>query len=148
MSLGRYHIGREQEESAYAIYRDDTLKADDAAFFLKVRDAVGAAPRDVTFETIVAEMREAAGSEKIADPVAATETLAKTFDLGDDEQSSVLRYLAEGGDFTKWGAVNAVTRAAKDAEDFTRQAELEELGGALVVLPEKEWARIAHRRTL
>jgi hypothetical protein len=39
--------------------------------------------------------------------------------------------------------VNAVTTAAKEAEGFDRQAELEVLGGALVALPEREWAAIA-----
>jgi hypothetical protein len=142
-SLSRYHVGREQEESAYAIYRDDTLAADDTAFFMKVRDAVGAALSDVTFGEIVRSMCEARTGVTIDNPVSATETLAKRIDLSESEAASVLRHLATGGDLTQWGMVNAVTAAAKDAEGFDRQAEMERLGGALVAMPEREWAAIA-----
>jgi hypothetical protein len=142
-SLTRYHIGREQEETAYAVYQDDTLAADDRAFYMKVRDAVTAALSDVTFGEIVRGMREAAGAEKIIDPPAATERLAKRLDLGEGEAASVLRQLATGGDMSKWGMVNAVTAAAKDADGFGRQADMEAMGGALLALPEREWAAIA-----
>lgn len=141
--LSRYHLGREQEESAYAIYRDDTLRADDQAFWMKVRDAVGAALSEATFEAVVSDLRATLTGERVADPVAATERLAKTYDLNEGEQASVLRHLATGGDLSQWGVVNAVTSAAKEADDFARQAELEVLGGALVALPEREWAAIA-----
>jgi hypothetical protein len=142
-SLSRYHVGREQEESAYAIYQDDTLAADDRAFFMKVRDAVAAALSDVTFGEIVRTMREARTGTTIDNPVSATETLAKRIDLSENEAASVLRHLATGGDLTQWGMVNAVTAAAKDADGFDRQAEMERLGGALVAMPEREWAAIA-----
>lgn len=143
MSLGRYHVGREQEESAYAIYRDDTLRADDEAYWLKVRDAVGAALSDVTFGRIVAEMQAAANGARIADPVQATERLAKAHDLTETEGTSILSFLAQGGDLSQWGLANAVTAAAKGADSFDRQEELERLGGALVALPSGEWGKIA-----
>jgi hypothetical protein len=142
-SLRRYHIGREQEETAYEIFRDDTLAADDRAFYLKVRDAVAAALSDVTFGQIVQQLRAAATGATILDLPLATERLAKRIDLSEDESSSVLRYLAMGGDLTQWGAVNAITRAAKDAEGFDRQAEMETLGAAVVAMPAQEWAQIA-----
>jgi len=143
LGLRRYHVGREQEEAAYALYRDDTLAADDAAFFLKVRDAVGAALSETQFDVIVAAMREAATGEKIADPVKATERLAKAHTLTDVESGHLLAHLASGGDLSKWGAVNAVTAMAKGADSFARQEELETLGGALLALPEEEWALVA-----
>lgn len=139
-SLRRYHVGRQQDEEAFAIYRDDTLDADDRAFFLKVRDAVGAALSDVTFGEIVKQMRKAATGEQTADPVLTTERLAKTYALDEGEQGSILRHLATGGDLTQWGAVNAITRAAKDADTFDRQAEMEAIGGQLVAVPAHHWA--------
>lgn len=143
MSLGKYHVGRETEEAAYAIYRDDTIQADDKAFWMKVRDAVGAALSDVTFGQIVAQMQEAATGERIADPVSVTQRLAKTEALTDDEGADILRFLVEGGDLSQWGVVNAVTAAAKSADSFERQAELEALGGAILAKPSTEWAAIA-----
>lgn len=137
------HVGRKAEEEAYAIWRDDTMRADDHAFFLKVRDAVGAALMETQFELIVEELREAATGERIADPVAATERLASTFELLETEQGSLLRHLAEGGDLSKWGAANALTRMAKDVETFDRQAELEAMGHALVTMADRQWEAIA-----
>jgi hypothetical protein len=141
--LRRYHVGREQEEQAYAIWRDDTLAAIDAAFFLQVRDAVNEALSETTFELIVRQLRSAIDSEQITEPVAATERLAETCGLGEGEKDSVLRHLALGGDLTKWGTANAVTAAAKSADSFARQEEMESLGFALVTMPATEWSKIA-----
>lgn len=141
--MSRYHVGKAQDEETFAIYADDTLAADDRAFFLKVRDAVRAALSDVQFTAIVDQMREAAGAEPVAQPVKTTELLAKTHNLLDSEQESILHYLTTGGDLSQWGVVNAVTRAAKDADGFDRQAELETLGGELVGMGAQEWAKVA-----
>lgn len=144
-SLSRYHVGRVQEETAYAIYQDDTMAADDAAFFLKVRDAIGAALDEVTFDQIVAEMRAAATGTPVENPVATTEMLAQRYTLVEDEQASVLRYLASGGDLSRWGVANALTATAKHAVTFDRQRDLEAAGGDLVAMPEQEWAAVAVR---
>ena len=141
--MSRYHVGKAEDEETFAIYADDTLAADDAAFFLKVRDAVRAALDSVQFTAIVDQLREAAGAEPLTNPVKSTEVLAKSHNLLDSEQESILHYLTTGGDLSQWGVVNAITRAAKDADGFDRQAELETLGGELVALPVQEWARIA-----
>lgn len=59
-SKKRYHVGRNAEEGeAIELFRDETLKADDRAFFLKVQDTVRAAVDVVKFTTIVDRMREA-----------------------------------------------------------------------------------------
>lgn len=142
-ALSRYHVGRAQDEDAYAIYRDDTLAADDAAFFLKVRDAVEAAFSEVTFDLIVADMRAAATGTPIQNPVAATERLTQRFDLGENEAESLLRHLAVGGDMSRWGAANALTATAKQADTFERQHELEAAGGVLVALTDREWQPLA-----
>jgi hypothetical protein len=142
-ALTRYHVGRAQEEEAYAIYRDDTLAADDAAFFLKVRDAVGAALSETFFSELVEELQAATTGPRVQNPVAATERLAQRFDLNEQEQMSVLRHLALGGDLNQWGLANAVTAAAKEADMFERQRDMEVAGGLLVSLPAQEWAGIA-----
>lgn len=141
--LTQYHVGRAAEQDAYAIYADDTIAADDAAFFLKVRDAAAAALSEATFDTIVEEMRAAAEGRQIEDPVKATEALASTFDLNETEAARVLRELAVGGDLTRWGAVNAITASAKMADSFERKHEIETAGGALLGATDKDWAAIA-----
>lgn len=142
-SLRAYHVGRKSEDEAYAIFRDDTLAADDVAFFLKVRDAIEAALDETLFDQIVATLRESTVTEPVANPVLATERLADRFSLTDQERGSVLMHLASGGDLSQWGVVNALTAAAKDADTFDRQREIEEAGGSLVGIPSTEWAALA-----
>ena len=59
-NVRKYHIGRVNEaDYDMGIFRDDTIAADDAAFMMKVRDAVYAAVEQAIFEQIVSKMREA-----------------------------------------------------------------------------------------
>lgn len=141
--MSQYHVGRKADEEAYEIYADDTLAADDTAFFLKVRDAVRAALDESRFFALVGTLQETTEGPTVVDPVAATKLLGQKLDLTEGETKSVLRHLATGGDLSQWGAINAITAAAKDADEFERFAELELAGGALAAMPAKEWATVA-----
>lgn len=102
-----------------------------------------AAADDAVFEGIVARMQEAAGSEKIADPVGAVERIASVFTFGQKEQSSILTHLIEGGDLSAYGALNAITRASQDVDDYDRATEMEKAGGRLLDMSRSEWREIA-----
>lgn len=141
--MSQYHVGRAAEADAYAIYQDDTLAADDHAFFLKARDAIRAALDEARFEEIVASLRDTTEGATVESPVAATKLLGQKLDLTEGESTSILRELAKGGDLSRWGMVNAITAAAKAAAEYDRQADLELAGGALVAMPAREWERIA-----
>lgn len=145
VALRKYHIGRriEESEEAYAIFRDETMRQDDKAVFMKAADLVRACLTEATFEQIVGDLRGAANSEPIQNPVAATKVLANRLGLNETEEGSFLHHLATGGDLTRWGAVNALTAAAKSAPTFDRLVEMEALGGALASAPENEWALVA-----
>ena len=144
-AIRKYHVGRKVEESdeLLGVFTDETIKADDTAFFLKVRDIVKAALSEARFEEIIAGLREIASGERVTNPVKASEVLANTYALNENEQTSILRHLIEGGDLSQWGAANALTAAAKDASDFDRVAEMEVLGGRVAALSPVEWGRIA-----
>lgn len=139
------HTGRkiDEAETNIGLYRDETLAADDRAFFLKVGDLVRASLSEAQFETIVAQLRETATGEKIANPIAATKVLGERLSLLEGEQTSLLKHLIEGGDLSQWGAVNAITATAKEADGFDRVSELEEIGGRLALLPANDWAKVA-----
>lgn len=144
LALSKYHVGRTADEDAYAVYTDETMKADDHAFFLKVRDVVKAALSESTFATIVEQLQRTTDpSAQIQNPVMAAERLADRYDLDGGEQASLLRHLATGGDLTQWGAINAVTAAAKSADTFDRQADMEAVGGRLAGMDAREWAAVA-----
>jgi hypothetical protein len=139
----RYHVGRQVDsDDAYEVYRDETMQADDQAFFMKMADVVRAAVDETKFNAIVQQMRDATETPKMADPVGAMEKLSKRFDFNEGEQRSVLTHLIEGGDLTAYGFLNAVTRASQDVESYDRATELEEVGGAVLAMPAREWGNL------
>jgi len=142
----RNHVGKawaNSDEEAERIFADDTLKAQDKAFYLTVRDTVRGALSEALFGKILDDMREAAGVKLEGDPVKAVEVLAKKQGLNEAERGGVLRHLIEGGSLTLWGMANAITRAAQDVESYDRSTELEMLGGQIITLPKSEWREIA-----
>ena len=143
----RYHIGRnaDSSENAYELYRDETLAADDKAFWMKARDTVRASLDQVQFQRILQRVQAAAQEKPVADPVAAVEVLGARHGFTEHEHNSVLKHLLSGGDLSRWGVVNAVTAASQDVTDYDRATELERLGGVLLVLPRTEWSVIADR---
>lgn len=145
VALRKYHAGRriEQTEDALGIFRDETLRADDTAFFMMAADMAKAALTKVTFDRIVEQLRETATGEAIVKPVAAVKVIAKQLDLREEEGDTLLSFLASGGDLSQWGAVNALTETAKYADTFERVTELEAKAGELVAMPANEWAKVA-----
>ena len=106
-SMRKTHIGRMSETSPdeVTIFKDDTLAADDAAFFLKVRDTVQAAVSQATFSLIAERMRKTMGIKLVGDPVKSVERLAVKYLLQEHEKAGVLRALIKDGDLTGFGLV-------------------------------------------
>ena len=148
-ALRRIHVGRRvtTEEDGFRVFRDETLAADDRAFFMAAADVVRAAVDEVQFRDLLASMRAAAESEPVVDAPAAVERLAKVERLSEGERAGVLTHLAAGGDLSKWGVLSAVTRQAEDVESYDRATELEELGGKILAYTDREWRTIAAARS-
>ena len=144
-SFRRMHIGgqADQSDEVYAMLQDDTLKADDKAIMLKARDVVRGALDHAIFGDTVQNMRDAKEGKQIDDPVKGAERLAKAVGLTEGEQNSVLTHLIQGGDLSRYGTLNAVTRAAQDVESYDRSTELEQVGGRILTLKSSEWTKIA-----
>lgn len=143
-SQRRHHVGRllESEENR-EIYRDQTLEADDKAFLLKVQDTVRLAVDQAKFTHLVNRLRETTTQPLSGNPVRAVEMLANRHCLAQDETGSVLRHLISAGDLSRFGLINAVTRASQDVADFDRATELERLGGHIMALPAGDWSELA-----
>jgi hypothetical protein len=146
-SLGtkRYHVGRAagENEIAYQYYKDDTLKADDEAFMLKLRDSIRAAAEESMLETMINKMRETTERKIEGNPVKAVEVVQKRFNLLESETAGVLTSLINGADLTQYGMANAITDMSKSVESYDRATDLERMGGQLFEMPGKEWAEIA-----
>lgn len=144
-SMRKHHVGRGHEggELAEEFFRDETRKADDRAFWMKVKDVVRGSFRKDVFEKIVDSMRRATQDEIKADPIKAVEVTQRMFGLNESEQGGVLRWLIKEGDLTRYGMMNAVTRVSQEATDYDRATELERLGGTVLELPRSSWEEIA-----
>jgi hypothetical protein len=142
--MRQVHLGRRRVADEYGLLlREETRELGDRAFLAEVTDVVRAAVDEVRFRDLVAAMQQAASSEKVENPVAAVQVLARREGLAEREAEGVLRYLAEGGDLSRWGVLNAVTRAAQDVSSYDRASELEALGGRVLFYGFRNWQELA-----
>lgn len=142
----KMHVGRAAGvggEAAYEFFRDETRLADDRALWLKVRDCVEHVFDNVNFEAIVKRMETARADAITVEPVQFIENVAQELVLSQPERTSVLTHLLRDGDMSRFGLMNAVTRASQDIEDYDRATELERLGGRVLELPQRDWKKIA-----
>lgn len=135
------HLGKRIEDNT-ALYKQDTIRAEDRAVLLKVRDHVTAAVDAVRFRGRVEKMSEFTGIKISGSPEKAIEVLAEKVGVSEGERGGILRSLIEGGDLSAWGVINAVTHQAHAARDYDRAVEFEGMGGALVELPRDAWKEI------
>ena len=144
-TLRKTHVGRaiQIEDELVNVFRDDTLAADDRAFFLKVRDVVEAAVSVTTLRQIAVKMQKTRDIPLTGDPVTTVEVLANRYTLNDAERSGVLRHLIVEGDLSAYGLVNAVTHYSQYVEDYDRATEFEALGGRLIDLSTQDWKELA-----
>ncbi len=143
-SLRKTHLGRAiGSDELVTVFQDDTLRADDQAFFLKVRDVVQSALSEATFMQVATKMQKTMGIELAGSPVKTVEVLRQRYTLSEAEGDGVLRHLITGGDLTGYGLVNAVTHYSKEVADYDRATEFEALGGKLIELSSREWKGLA-----
>lgn len=131
----KYHVGRAAAgaEEGYALFSDETLQADDRAFWLKARDIVRAAATPAAFERIVRLLRRSS-EERVEEPVRAVEALANQLSFTRSEAETILQNFLRGADLSRWGLANAVTQAANSSADYDRASELEEAGWKVLTL--------------
>lgn len=143
--MRKYHVGKSADgDGVFEYLSTEARAADDKAFWLKVRDVVkGAFNRDL-FDALVRKIETAAteeiGAVKLEKFV---EEVTDRFALPDGTQEGILRHLIEGGNLNKWGAVNALTRAAHDVDDYDLSVEMERAGGKILELSSADWKEIA-----
>jgi hypothetical protein len=128
------------DENIEQFFKDDTKKANDVALFKKVRDLTEASLQEALFTQVLNRLKEAAGQKlETNDPVKVIERLGDKEVLSQDERGSVLKFLIEGGDLSKWGLISAVTSTANISENYDRSAELMKLGGDILDYNKTAW---------
>lgn len=109
------------------------------AFLLKLRDATTTAIEESRFHTAVDQLKEAAGIPIEGAVTDVVELTAKNYGMNSDEQNGILKYLIEGGDLSKYGLSNAITRASQDIESYDRATVMEEVGWQVATMEPKQW---------
>jgi hypothetical protein len=145
-SLKKYHVGGKHElfgENLRELMSDKTRRVTDAALWMQVQDVVKGAFDTVRFEKNVDQVRALTEQRISGDPIKVVELTSAWLNLVEAEKKSVLRHLIEGGDLTRYGVLNAITRTAEDAASYDRATELERAGGQIVELAANDWRQIA-----
>lgn len=139
-TLRAAHVGRRVEgDEIAALLTDNTKRLEDLAVLSKVRDVIRSAFDETRFRQWIDTIEETTKQQIGGDVPKVVEALAEHYTLDQSERSSVLRHLISGGDLSRYGLVNAVTRTAEDAGSYDRATELETIGGNLIELPERDW---------
>lgn len=144
-AMKKYHVGRTWEaDAAWEVMKDDTRAADDAAFWLKVRDITTAAFDPSIFKAAIAQIKDA-GADPIrsTDLPAVVEVATKRLALPDGTRGSILNHLARGGDLSRWGLSSAITATANDYPDYEGATDLERAGGEVLALQGAGWDAIS-----
>lgn len=149
-TLKRHHVGKRHEgelfgdEGSFEMFTDETRKLDDKAFWAKVNDVVDASLNQIKFNENIDRLRETQAvvlAEKPKEVEEVIEVTAARFNFNDDEKGALLMHFAQGGDFSKYGLINAVTRTAEDVDSYDRAVELERLGGQIIELPKSDFLK-------
>lgn len=144
-AMKKYHIGRNTDaDTNYEVFHDDTRRADDKAFWLKVRDVLQSAFSREKFKEAIDLIRRA-GDRKIvsADLPKVVEIAIDKLALPDGTSNDVLSWLARGGQLNQWGLSSAITRAAQDVDSYELATDMERAGGAVLALPAGQWDEIS-----
>lgn len=143
-SLKKYHVGSRQEigEEMYKLLTDDTRKKTDAALWAQARDVVRAAFNQAEFDANIKQIAGLTEQKIDKDTVAVVELTGKYFGMQENERKGVLQHLIEGGDLSRYGLFNAITRTAEDLDSYDRASDFERFGGEFAKMDEKQWAAV------
>jgi hypothetical protein len=143
--MRRTHLGGVlgSGEGVQEFFKDSTLEAADRAFWMQVRDLIGAFFNPESFRKIVERFRAARGEPVTGNPMKVVEVLQKKFSLTEAEKDGVLTSFLTGGDINRFGIVNALTFTAQGVESYDRSTELERFGGQVLELSPRDWSLVA-----
>jgi hypothetical protein len=143
--MKKYHVGGKAfaHEDLSALLSDETKRLTDAAVWAQTRDVVRAAFEIAKFEELVGRIQETTTQKITGDVTEVVELTAKEFGMTDTEREGVLKHLIEGGDLSRYGMFNAITRTAEDLESYDRATQFERFGGDLIELSPHDWTVLA-----
>ena len=146
--MRKAHVGRKVDADIEGLLSDGTRRLEDEVVLRKIRDVMNAAFDRAAFQRFMDQLGATTQQHITGDVVAAVEALGPAVGLLQSERQSVLRHLIEGGDLSRYGLCNAVTRTAEDVESYDRATEIETIGYRMIQLPTSDWNAISLARPL
>lgn len=143
-SMRKYHLGGKLGDGAgiQELLSDRTKAKVDEALWAQVSDVVKGAFDQAKFDASCMEIAEMSGQKIEGAVEKVVEVTAKHLGIREQERPSVLKHLIEGGDLSRYGLFNAVTRTAEDLDDYDRATAFERMGGQIIDLSANDWRRI------
>jgi len=141
----RNHAGKRltAQDESFALLSDQTRALDDAAFFSKVKDIVRGTLKADVFQKIANSMREATEQPlEVANLNEIVEVTGERFGYNQKTRSGILTHLIQGGDMTRYGLMNAITRQAQDEDSYDFSTQMEADGHRIIELPQGQWKEI------
>ena len=146
-SVRKYHSGNRIEladdAEAQVYITNETRAARDRATFLEVRDTVKAAFDPISFGKMMEKIEKTKEDAITGDAQKVVTVTTKRLGLNESEGKAILLDLLRGGEMSRFGLANAITRASQDCESYEAATKLERAGGALIELPRTEWHQLA-----
>lgn len=140
--FARNHVGKQLQadgSGASELLSDETKALTDKAIIAQVKDIAKAALDGTAFKMIIDKLKETRSEGIEVRPDKCVEILADKKGLNETEADGIIGHLIRGGDLTKFGLHNAVTRHSQDVADYDRATELERLGGEIIELNKGDW---------
>lgn len=144
--FSRAHLGgtlASSDEVAH-IAQDDTRAAYIEAVRKLLRDALVKVLSPEGLEDAVAPLRAAASENVAGSPEVVIRNVTRRLEMTEAECGAALRALIDGGDLTRWGYANAITRVANgDGVTYDRAVELEGAGHKVIEMQARDWREVA-----
>ena len=143
-SVKKYHVGgkRDLGEDVYALLSDESRSKADAALWSAIRDVTAAAFDRAKFDSLCDKIEGTQREAIDGDVVEVVNRTAKKFAMNEGQTKSVLDHLIKGGDLSRFGLHNAITRASQDLDDYDVASDFERHGAAIIELPANEWREL------
>ncbi len=128
----------------FSVITPQTQRLRNEALMAESRDVLRALQTPDLYQPMLQRMQLAAQSKPLEDPQSSWGEVAKLAGLNEGQARASLANLLGEGDFSKWGALNAITAVANLAEvDYDTATDLEEAGSRVLTIPETQWRKIA-----
>lgn len=145
-STRKHHVGGRHaiaDDATYALLSDETRRLTDQATWAQVGDVVRGAFNRALFDALCDKIEGTQNDKIEGNPVEVVKLTTSRFGLSEGTGTSILKHLIEGGDLSRFGLYNAVTRASQDVEDYDTATAMERHGAQLIELPANEWRELA-----